>query len=96
MIVASSAIGLLPSRSSSRPPPKNIAKRDDHHDRRRQRRRDRADQDVAVLDVRQLVRDHAFELVVAQDPQDAFGRGDGGVLGLRPVANAFGDGSGMM
>ena len=62
------------------PPPKNIAKRDDHHDRRGQRRRDGADQDVAMLDVRELVRDHAFELVVAQDLQDAFGRGDRGVL----------------
>ena len=44
------------------PPPKNIAKRDDHHDRGGERRRDRADQDVAVLHVRELVRDHAFEL----------------------------------
>ena len=49
-----------------------------------------------MLHVRELVRDHAVELLVVQDPQDAFGRRDGGVLGLRPVANAFGDGCGMM
>ena len=39
------------------PPPKNIAKRDDHHDRGRQRRRHRAGEDVAMLHVRQFVRD---------------------------------------
>ena len=82
MIVASSAIGLPPRDRRVAPPPKNIAKRDDHHDRRRQRRGDRADQDVAVLHVRQLVREHAFELVVGQDLQDAFGGGHGRVLGI--------------
>ena len=46
----------------------------DHHDRRGERRRDRARQDVAVLHVRQFVRDHAFEFVVVQHLQDAFGR----------------------
>ena len=33
-----------------------------------------------MLDVRQLVRDHALELLVAQHLQDAFGGGDGRVL----------------
>ena len=47
-----------------------------------------------MLDVRQLVGDDAFQLLVVEDPQDAFGRRHRGVLGLRPVANAFGDGCG--
>ena len=55
----------------------------------------RADQDVAVLDVRELVRDDALELALIEEADDAFGRRDGRVLGLRPVANAFGDASGM-
>ena len=33
-----------------------------------------------MLHVRQLVRDHAFELLVGQDLQDAFGRGHRRVL----------------
>ena len=80
MIVASSAIGLPLAAIVAPPPPKNIAKRDDHHDRRGERRRHRADQDVAVLHVRQLVREHAFELLVVQDLQDALGGGHGRVL----------------
>ena len=53
-----------------------------HHDRGAEGRRHRADQDVAVLDVRQLVREHPFEFLVRQHPQHAFRRGDGGVLGV--------------
>ena len=33
-----------------------------------------------MLDVRELVRDHALELALAQDLQDALRRGDGRVL----------------
>ena len=35
-----------------------------------------------MLDVRQLVRDHAFELVLAEHLQDPFGRRHRGVLGI--------------
>ena len=55
-----------------------------HHDRGRHRRGDRADEDVAVLHVRQLVRDDAFELAVAQHLQDAFGGGHRGVRRVPP------------
>ena len=48
-----------------------------------------------MLHVRELVRDDAFELLVVQQPHDALSRRDRSVLGLRPVANAFGDASGM-
>ena len=48
----------------------------DHHDRRGDRRGNRADQDVAMLDVRELVGDDAFQLLLVEDPHDAFGRGD--------------------
>ena len=51
-----------------------------HHDRRGQRRRHRADQDVAVLHVRQLVTEHAFQLIVREDSQNPFGGGDRRVL----------------
>ncbi len=64
IIVASSAIGFEPSSSSRRPPPKNAANwaiRASIMIAARHRRGHRADEDVAVLDVRQLVRDHAFE-----------------------------------
>ena len=37
-----------------------------------------------MLDVRQLVAEHAFELIVGQQPQDAFGRGHRRVLRVAP------------
>ena len=85
MIVASSAIGLLPrSRSSPRPPyPPKIAaywaipRR--HDDGGGDGRRDGADENVAVFDVRQLVRDNAFELVLAEDLQNTLRRRNRGV-----------------
>ena len=43
-------------------------------------RRDGHDQRVMVLDVRELVRDHAGELLAAQLVHQAGGHGDGGVL----------------
>ena len=52
----------------------------DEHDRRGDGRRDGADEDVAVLDVRQLVRDHPFELRVAEHLENPFGRRDRGML----------------
>ena len=49
------------------------------------------DQDVAVGHVRQLVGQHALELVVVEDPHDALGDGHHRVLaGCGPVAKAFG------
>ena len=47
-----------------------------HHDGCRDRRGDRADQNVAVLHVSELVRDDPFELLIVQQPHDAFGRRD--------------------
>ena len=49
--------------------------RDAHHerDRHRDRGRDRSDEDVAVLHVRQLVRQHALELVGREHVEDALG-----------------------
>ena len=51
----------------------------EHHDGRGDRRRYRADEDVTVLDVRQLVGNDAFELALRQELHDAFGRGHRGV-----------------
>ena len=97
MTVASSAIGFdPPSRSSSAPAAaedrRELRHPRHHHDRRRHRRRHRADQDVAVLHVRQLVRDAR--------PRARARRACGGcprwpprprATGCGPVANAFGD-----
>ena len=60
-------------------------------DRRGDRGRDRADQDVAVLDVHQLVRHHAFDLVGGQRLQQALGGAHDGVL----RAAAGGEGVGL-
>ena len=82
--ISTSGFGL--SRPSRLPPP-NIAPLrhvGEHHDGRRHRGRDGADEDVAVPDVRQLVRDHAFEFGLRQQSQDAFGRGHGRVLRIAP------------
>ena len=56
---------------------------------------DRADQDVAVQHVPQLMREHAFQLPIIHQLEHAVGEGHRGVLGLRPVAKALGDSSGM-
>ena len=63
----------------------------DHHDGGRERRRDRADQDVAVLHVRQLVSEHAVELVVVEHRRMPSVAATAACSGSRPVANAFGD-----
>ena len=44
-----------------------------------------------MLHVRELVRDHAFELGSLQHLHDALGRRHCRVLGIAAVANAFGD-----
>ena len=84
-----------PLRSSRPPYPPNIAPQRRHvredADRARERRRDRADEDVAVADVRQLVREHALELVVVHELQDPRRARDRGVVGVAPVANALGE-----
>ena len=67
--------------------------RDARHerDRQRDRRRDRADEDVAVLHVRELVGEHAAQLVVGRGPGGCPGsRTTAAWFGLRPVANALG------
>ena len=88
-----------PPRSSRRPPPKIIDQRAmlrEHHDGAGERRGDRADQDVAIRHVRELVR---------QVPLRARGESSrrrmpavtatAACSGLRPVANAFGDSLGI-
>ena len=63
----------------------------EERDRQRDRRRDRADEDVAVAHVRDLVGEHAAQLVLVDDLQEALRDGDRRVvLGLRPVAKALG------
>ena len=48
----------------------------------RDRRGDRADEDVAVADVRQLVGEHALELVAVEHLEDALGDAHHGVVGV--------------
>ena len=67
-----------------------------HRDRGANRRRHRADEDVAVLDVRQFVRDDAFELALGSSRRMPSVAATAACCGFRPVANAFGDMSGMM
>ncbi len=43
---------------------------------------DRTDEDVAVAHVRQLVGDHALELLLVHDLEQTLGGGDGGVAGI--------------
>ena len=66
-----------------------------HHDRRGDRRGHRADEDVAVLHVRELVGDHAIEFFRAERAQDAFGGSHRRVLRVAPgrkrVRRAVGD-----
>jgi hypothetical protein len=50
-----------------------------HRNRRGNRRGYRADEDVAVPDVRQFVGDDPFQLVLAEHLEDALGRRDGGM-----------------
>ena len=60
------------------------------------RRGHRADQDVAVADVGQLVGEHATDLVPRADLQQPLGDATAACSGLRPVAKALGCGSGEM
>jgi hypothetical protein len=50
-----------------------------HHDRGGDRGCHRADENVAMFDVRQFVRNHPFELVIRHQTQNAFGGGDRGM-----------------
>ena len=52
---------------------------------------DRADEDVAVADVADLVGQHAAQLVPVEDLEDALGDGDRGVVGVA----AGGEGVGL-
>ena len=71
-----------PGRPGSRRRTARIARR--HHDGRRNRRRHRADEDVAVLHVRELVGEDAVEFLRRQRAQDALGGRDRGVLRVAP------------
>ena len=66
-----------------------------HHDRRRDRRGHRADENVAVFHVRELVSDHAIEFVRAEGLQDPLGGGHRGMLriasGRKRVGRAVGN-----
>jgi hypothetical protein len=59
---------------------------EDLSDRARHRRGDRRDEDVAVLDVPELVRKHALDLDRRQAVQQTLRDRDGRMLGSRPVA----------
>ena len=52
----------------------------DRSDRRADHRRDRHDEHVAVLDVRELMREHAADLLARQMLEQALGDGHGGLL----------------
>ena len=52
----------------------------EHHDPGGDRRRDRADEDVVVADVGELVREDTGQLLLIQDLQDAFRHRDGSML----------------
>ena len=54
------------------------------------------DQDVAVLDVRELVGEHAAQLVLGEQFGDPAGDGDRRVLRVAPVAKALGWSWGIM
>src|SRR5207253_2600788 len=57
-------------------------------------RGDRADEDVPVLDVADLVGQHALQLVPRQGVQDSLGDGHGRVVGVAPGGEGVGLGVG--
>ena len=85
MIVASAPTS--PSGESSSSPAEEQRELEDVRDRGDRpgdHRRDRRDEDVAVLDVRELVREHALDLVGRQVLQQPLRHRDGGVLRVAP------------
>ena len=60
------------------------------HDHGRQRRSHRRDEDVAVVDVRQLVPEHAAQLALVEQRRMPSVQQTAAFSGLRPVANALG------
>ena len=72
--------------------PKRVSIAGDH----REEARNRHDRDVAVADVRELVRDHALDLARLEPAPEPFVTATTACFGLRPVANAFGTSVGMM
>ena len=56
----------------------------DHHDRRGNGCGDAAGENVTILDVRQFVRDHTFELTFAEHLHDPLGRRDSRMRGIAP------------
>ena len=83
----------LPSRSSSSPPPNmapHIAMRATKRDAHGDGGGDRADEDVAVADVAELVGEHAAQLVPVEDLEMPWVTATAAWWGLRPVAKALG------
>jgi hypothetical protein len=55
-----------------------------HGDGAGKRGGDRRDKDIAVLDMGELVREHAFQFLLVEYPQDARCHRDNAVLGVSP------------
>ena len=92
IIMAMAAMGLPPRRRRRGEPPNQKAMRATKVMAAGDHGGDRADQDVAVQDVAELVGDDAFELAIAHQAEDAGGEGHRGV---RRVA-AGGEGVGRI
>ena len=83
----------------ARPPPHHMPRRaqsDSSADGADQRGDDRHQADVEVADVAHLVRDDALQLLAIERIEQPARHRDRRVPGPRPVANAFGSGSGTM
>ena len=97
-----------PESSSEEPPPgcrdssSSLCRGPNEHRHARQqgdgrgdRRRDRADQDVPIHHVTELVRHHALHFAVVHQPSSPCVNATDEWLGLRPVAKALGECSGI-
>ena len=84
---------LFAAAAEERDPEEEVGEERDHADEHGD---ERHQPDVAVADVRELVRDHAFELALVHQVEQAGRDADVGRVGLRPAAKAFGAGSSTM
>ncbi len=92
-----SSMPRMPGPSSSFERPTGISQaKFAEHDHGGEGARDRRDQDVAVVDMAELVADDAAQLALVQDAQDSSVQHTAALRGLRPVANAFGASVGEM
>ena len=90
--IASRAMGLGPSSSRPAEEGRELQEVGDERDAEGDGGSHRADEDVAVADVADLVGEHAPQLVPVEDAEDALGHGHGGVVG----AAAGGEGVGLL